>query len=135
MQKLVWTTDFSIGIESIDEEHRRLFETINLIHNALIFEEPKFNELQTHFQKLIDYTIYHFGHEEEIMKKLNYPKLKEHKAEHDKLVDDVYDYVKKIEEHSPKVNSHDILDFLEHWVKDHILEWDLDIRKFKENSK
>lgn len=135
MKKLVWNTDFSVGIQSIDEEHQKLFDIINHIHNALIFDKLKFAELQHHFQQLIDYTIYHFGHEEEEMKKLSYPKLEDHKKEHNMLVEEVYDYVKKLEIHSPNVSAHDILDFLEHWVTDHILQWDKDIGEYRDELK
>lgn len=76
---------FSVEIGLIDSHHQKFFklfsEMLNAIKISKDFEDLKKNFLNVH-QELVDYTVYHFSFEEEMMGKYNYPDLDSHKNAH-----------------------------------------------------
>jgi len=63
-----WNENFNTGIKTIDEQHRKLVRILNRLatHVALEADEIVVNSI---FDELIDYTIYHFQTEEAIWHK------------------------------------------------------------------
>jgi hemerythrin-like metal-binding protein len=113
-----WTVELSVGIESIDAQHRELIELLNNIHEARLqgAERATIGKLLTDGLRL---TAAHFEHEEKIMKENGFPLLAEHKKEHDSLIDEV-----KTVAHSfaagRKVDSQNVEQFLKAWWIRHI---------------
>ena len=66
MQNVEWKQELSVGIETIDEDHKRLIELTNTLINAIDKDIPK-EELKTIFEELEAYTHYHFEREEGFM--------------------------------------------------------------------
>lgn len=67
------------GINSIDEEHRALFGILIGLRNENVTQ----NELESDYDKLIQYADEHFLNEEKIFSESGYPKLEEHKLMHE----------------------------------------------------
>jgi hemerythrin-like metal-binding protein len=67
----------------------------------------------------VDYTGYHFGTEEKIMQRINYPDYARHKKEHTDFVPEVYS---KVEEHKAgkMLAPLQFVYFLRDWVLHHI---------------
>jgi len=65
MTKLEWTPELGVGIVEIDEQHKRLFELINL--SLECFYSPSFVCIKDVVNQLIDYTTYHFTTEDSYM--------------------------------------------------------------------
>ena len=64
MSLIKWDdTTLSVGIESIDNQHRIIIECINELSNS-IRESDSAMLLEKQFDKLISYTKYHFANEE-----------------------------------------------------------------------
>ena len=74
--KYEFTEEYYTGIPMIDEEHAKLFEIANRAYELLTnqFKMDKYDEIADVLEELKDYTKYHFGHEEEYMKSINYGK-------------------------------------------------------------
>jgi hemerythrin len=58
-----WNDKFSVGIPEIDEQHKKLFEIISTVFDG-IAERNDRELLKTAFDKILDYTKYHFATEE-----------------------------------------------------------------------
>jgi len=87
---IVWSKAIEVGHETIDGEHKDLFGIINnLLETYKKGADAK--ALAWKFQQLMDYTGYHFGHEETLMRKSGYPDLRAHKRQHDGFVERVRD--------------------------------------------
>jgi len=85
-----WTEKLSVGVETIDSQHRELFAAINSLlrgngGGALPEEIPRIVAF------LEDYVTNHFGMEEIYMRRLSYPGFPHHKGEHVSFINDFYD--------------------------------------------
>lgn len=66
MQVIEWTTDFAIGIDEIDEQHRALVDMINAL-DARTHGDSGTETMRRLLAQLGDYARDHFGLEERIM--------------------------------------------------------------------
>jgi diguanylate cyclase (GGDEF)-like protein/hemerythrin-like metal-binding protein len=83
--RLAWDEAYACGQESIDNQHRRLFEVANTLLTALLTGWPK-----TACQELIDMllsdVLVHFRDEEAILSAAGYPGTDEHAVIHTELL-------------------------------------------------
>lgn len=71
----------TLGIASIDDQHRGLMDMINELVDVL--EHGFDGEVaRQHMAKIIRFTEEHFAHEEELMHRHNFPGRERHAAEH-----------------------------------------------------
>ncbi len=90
---LTWKDSYSVGIESFDNDHKKLIMLINNLQTAKDFKtDPQF--VKQTLDEVINYTLYHFEREETIMEENSYPDLLPHKAKHQELIYKVNEYVK-----------------------------------------
>lgn len=79
--------------ETVDNQHKELIKRINDLYAALAGDDETARAAQA--EKTLDflaqYTVFHFGSEEELMQKAKYPLFSEHKAKHDAFVQTVKD--------------------------------------------
>ena len=64
-QLLTWTPDLSVGIEIIDNQHKRIVEYINQLHEARIRQDKE--AISQVIEELVDYTLSPFSFEESMM--------------------------------------------------------------------
>lgn len=90
MTLLEWREDFRIGIEEVDYEHRELIDLINQLHAAL--GDSRSGERVAGFLgEILSSISAHFALEEKVMRARHYDALAEHKADHERLLDDLRD--------------------------------------------
>jgi len=122
MPFIQWNETLSIGIDSIDEQHKTLVDMINSLSDAL--EKGETNDvLQKIFNGLADYTVSHFGYEEELLEQCGYTESEAHKNEHKALYNQVRHLQKKLENGDFTI-SVELMSFLKGWVTNHILKTD-----------
>ena len=83
-----WNADYALGIEEIDEQHRRLFEIGNELYELLNNTEDGdiYDEIMAIVESLRDYTIFHFSVEEAYFKKFGYDGAEAHIIEHNAFI-------------------------------------------------
>jgi hemerythrin-like metal-binding protein len=122
MSLLSWKHEHSVGIRCFDDEHKKLFSMINELHDAM-----RMGRGQEVTKKLLtslgDYTVRHFAAEEASMSRTGFSGLAAHKAEHQKLVDDLKKIKSDLDAGRP-VNSVMLLSFLKDWLTGHIMKCD-----------
>ncbi|MGE5396637.1 MAG: bacteriohemerythrin [Chitinophagales bacterium] len=121
-----WKDDYSIGVETIDEQHKKLFEIANrayaLLKNELLTD--KYDQIVAIFDELKDYTVYHFGFEQEYMASIGYKKLLSHKVIHDDFIEKINEIdFNQVDQEQEKYLM-DILNFVVQWIEQHILGMD-----------
>lgn len=122
MAQMSWSDALSTGITEQDEQHKNLIYLINRLNKAI--EAGKEAEiLDSVLTELVDYTVYHFGYEETLMKRHNYADTPAHKLEHEKFIEAVDDFRRK-HDVGDAVISVQIINFLRMWVKAHIMQTD-----------
>ncbi|GAA6203457.1 bacteriohemerythrin [Thalassotalea sp. SU-HH00458] len=117
-KKIVWKEEYSVGIESLDQDHKTLIDLLNKFITAYDFAMSESFEREA-LDELIAYTKYHFEREEALMLKHHYPDVVEHKAEHKKMFEQVEKfedlYIDKGHEALEEISQ-----FLTNWLINHI---------------
>jgi len=128
-----WSKKLMVGINLIDEQHMELVKMINELHRAMKMKKGA-KESSRILENLANYTVYHFGSEEELFEKYKYPERHAHKEFHDNLVAKVLEF--KVEFEKGKASlSMDLMTFLTDWLRNHILKTDKEYVPFlKENG-
>lgn len=113
-----WRDDYSVNIKQIDDQHKKLFDYVNEIHEAMKTKKTK-DELGGIIKKLAGYTVTHFKVEENYFEKYDYPEKAVHKVEHDVFVDKVKGFQKDLDS-GKLLLSLEIINFLRDWLVNHI---------------
>ena len=117
-----WSDNLSVQVKEIDQQHQKLIELINNLHEAMLQKQTK-QVISKILDELAAYTVYHFQNEERYMEKFNYSGLLSHKIEHESFVNKVEEFQKNYE--AGKLGlSMEIMAFLKDWVSNHIMGTD-----------
>ena len=123
MKDIVWGDVLSIGVDEIDEDHKKLVSIFNVLNHA-VKEGDSAEYLAAVLEELINCTVWHFSHEERLMLKYDYKDIDHHKTEHRELIDSVKKLQQEITE-SDKPVADEQIEFLERWLTEHILNMDM----------
>ena len=119
MSTLIWSEKFSVGIESIDKQHKKLIDLINKLSHARNGGcEDK--EIDAVLNELVNYTKTHFKNEEKMMQLYGYPEYNAHQSEHISLTETALNMQKKYYHGDAHIVT-DIAILLNDWIADHIL--------------
>jgi len=122
MTLITWSDNYSVKVKEIDNQHKKLADLINQLHDAM--KEGKGKEIIGNvLNELVNYTVYHFGYEEKLFDKYGYPEAKIHAREHNDLVEKVKLYVKDYQS-GKGVLTLEIMNFLRGWLMNHIGDTD-----------
>lgn len=87
------TADCSLGLPSMDQDHKRLAERMSEVH-AFIGTRDRVQALQA-LEALVQETRAHFRAEEDALAEAGYPELESHAAEHAALLHQVDDMLRQ----------------------------------------
>lgn len=119
---ITWNEGYRLGINSIDEQHKVLFDLINQLYRAYGTDKSRDN-IKKVLTELINYTVYHFGNEEKLFEKIGYQHTPKHIAQHKKFVDKVLAFQTEFDNGDISV-ALDIVHFLQDWLVMHIMKSD-----------
>ncbi|MCK4705763.1 MAG: hemerythrin family protein [Gammaproteobacteria bacterium] len=117
-----WSSDFSVDIAELDDDHKILFELLN--HLRATIESGDASALPLIIDDLLQYSIYHFRHEEDMMEACHYLFLDNHKLVHRMLETRLSDFIKNPEYRGDLEAATWLLGFFENWLKDHVAGMD-----------
>lgn len=118
-----WESHYELGIGSIDEQHKKLIEITSRLSELLtsaVEGDDIYDEMVAIIHELTDYTVKHFGFEEQLFEQLNYEEKEEHKSEHKKLIDEIEKLDLRAIDEDQVTYGKKILKFLITWVFKHI---------------
>ena len=124
MSWIEWSPEYNVHIDKIDEQHKKLVGIINKLYESLADDARAKEFIGKVIEDLLDYTRYHFGAEEDLMKNSGHPNFLKHKAEHDSFVKKVLEFNESYEKGLILVLRSDIIRFLRDWLLHHILTVD-----------
>ncbi len=113
---LKWTADLSIGIELIDDQHRRIVEFINRLNEAR--ETADNNAVGGVLAGLSEYTLSHFGFEEAVMKAARFAGLAQHRRGHERFARQLAEFGHRYA--LGEEVAGEVLDTLNQWLLNHI---------------
>jgi len=119
---ITWNDELSVGIESIDEQHKMLINIMNSLHEAVKSGNAE-NNIESLFDYLNIYINKHFAYEEELFEKYGYVESSEHIAQHEQLLAQLNVLHQKMDEGNFMV-ALELADFLKSIFTDHLLKSD-----------
>ena len=119
-----WSDAMSVGIAEIDDQHKMLVDILNRLFIAVVQRES--HEITVEIlDTLVDYTKTHFGLEEKLLHDAGYnaEEFAAHQHEHRAFIEKISNAASKHLVEGKSV-SFEIIGFLKHWLRDHILVTD-----------
>ncbi len=116
---IVWSPEFELGIDIIDEQHKRLFAYFAEIEEVI--STANVGSLKTVVKGLIDYAISHNSFEETLMQDAGYPMLEAHQKVHQEFKKRMHSYEERLKggEDTIKLAREVRLDIAK-WLMNHI---------------
>ena len=124
MALMDWNDGFSVGVKTMDQQHKNLVQSLNDLHTAMIKGQAK-QVTGPLLAKLAAYTHDHFAAEESLMRRTRFPRFENHRNKHIDLTHKVDEYVRRFESGEISLSVH-LLDFLRDWLVTHIQKEDRD---------
>ena len=118
MASLVWSESLSVGIKSIDDQHKRLIDLINSLEAAKNANNSG-DALVKVVDGLLEYTKTHFTYEEQLFAKHGYAETAAHKSEHENFVKRALDARESVRKGGALVAG-SLVGFLNLWLISHI---------------
>jgi hemerythrin-like metal-binding protein len=118
MPFLEWSSSLSVGLESVDRQHRLLIGCINDLGDAVTQGRGGFM-LQRVLERLRNYTRVHFAYEEAMFKVYDYESADDHAAAHAAFVRMLEACEQRHAAGEGRVGE-ELLLYLSRWLSDHI---------------
>jgi len=118
MPKMMWKDTMSVGVESLDAQHRTMIAMINELDDALYTAQSEI-VIGSVISKLVEYTEHHFDYEENCMLVACYARLRDHKCQHDILREKVCRLRDAYAEQQQGIGE-ELVKTLEQWLQVHI---------------
>lgn len=123
MPFMSWNDRLKLGIEAVDDDHRKLVEILNTIYDGVEAGLSK-ETLGGLLDELVRYTQYHFAREEELFARHNYPYAGEHAFEHAMMTEWCAETQADFRREALTAPSLQVLSYLKDWLFDHIMDSD-----------
>ena len=90
MPLIEWRNEFLIGVPGVDHEHQEMIALINTLHAGL-GESAGHEAVLDVLGRIHDQIASHFALEEKVMRERGYDQYADHKADHERLLDEIRD--------------------------------------------
>ena len=127
MSLIEWRDEFSVGVASVDLEHRELINLINELH-ALIGDNASADKVVTMLGEIYAQISAHFALEEKYMRDTRYPLLNEHKGDHETLLDELRDIMDLVDTDG-NYDEQGLSQDLQRWFTEHFRTHDAELHK------
>ncbi len=118
-----WKAEYSLGIPSADAEHRELIELLNEIYEELLRTGAGESATQDFLGELYAKISAHFALEEKLMRDYRYDGYREHKADHERLLNEIRDLMDEYED-SKELDAEAFSSKLDAWFSNHFRTMD-----------
>lgn len=128
MKKIIWSDQFSVGVNELDEQHKELIKMINKLldnQNAHVNSEV-ISDLLGNMRL---YMENHFEYEDKLLKEYGYPNLEQHKEMHEEYGDEFRELIISVMNRNTDAPENMLIN-LSDWWTNHILHEDMKYRSF-----
>lgn len=128
-----WRNELDIGVEAMNNEHKKLIELMNVIFEKAQANKPR-DEVRDAIATLENAAREHFAEEERYLESIGYPGLKQHKEIHKKLLERFAVHVREFNQSEGPL-SRQFFDFMKLWLSSHIMGIDKHYGEFSTAKK
>jgi len=122
MTLLSWKPAYSLGIPSVDLEHREMIKMINQLYAGL-GENAQADDIEDALENIYAGIASHFALEERHMRDAGYAEYQDHKDQHEDLLDQIRDMMDDFER-NPEVGRETLQSCLSDWFGQHFATFD-----------
>jgi len=116
---IAWDDRYSVGVRSIDRQHRFLISIIRQLQEAMV--EGRAREvLSLLARKLVMYTHKHFESEEAFFRERGYAGAERHREQHREMARQIMEMQQAVKDGKLRIGT-PVLVFLKGWLVDHVL--------------
>ena len=120
----VWKDEYSVGIDVLDDDHRKLLNLINKFQTAVQYQTGEVFEKEA-LTEVIDYTKYHFEREEKMMEEAGYDDIEAHKKIHQSMIAKIDEFMLNYDKQG-HLALQEVAEYLQTWLVEHINGTDQD---------
>jgi hemerythrin len=114
---LRWNDSFAIGISQLDEQHKKVINSMYILAEAVHMGEKNVIDINATF--LVDYFLHQFHAEEELLEKHGYEDLMFHQQKHEKFSRQLLKSQDDIENGTCQCSE--LISLIEHWLEHHVI--------------
>lgn len=118
MPRFIWSAEYELGIDVIDQQHQRIVDSINRIYD-LPAAARQFETIKSLLSDLVDYTLSHFAFEEAMLEEVDYPDFQEHQLSHQHFSQLIHAMKRRCD--AGEQVAVELAEFLQHWLIAHIM--------------
>lgn len=130
MELIEWREEFCTGISGVDYEHQQLIDEINSVY-SLIDDRASKEAVVERLGDIYGGISAHFALEEQMMLRHAYDHYHQHKADHDRLLDDIVEISDEFEV-SNNIDDQVFKQKLNDWFQNHFKTHDSRLHKLAE---
>lgn len=119
-----WTEAMSVGVPTLDSDHRCLVRIINLLGEVEQGAEAR-TTIETVLESLAMYARYHFTREERLMGACGFPESRLHHDEHERFAAFVQSLRTRSLKEADAPLARELFAYLTAWLRHHILIQDM----------
>lgn len=119
MEFIAWDETMSVGVETLDLDHKRLLTMFNELLSSGVANRSK-DDLSALLLSLEDYTQFHFSREEDEMAACGYPDLEAHREAHRYFVTEIARQREEFDGGDAVMLRIDLILLLKEWLLEHI---------------
>ncbi len=128
MSKIVWSDEYSVGVDTLDAQHQKIIELINLLDEYS--EQGKDAKSIAYIvNEMHSYILEHFSTEERMLEKAKYPGLAGQKDSHNAFISEFSHICSEMGSNKSKGERH-LTDYLNQWWDSHILHDDMHYKQY-----
>ncbi len=128
MPLIEWRQEFSLGIPDVDHEHCELIGLINELY-AHVQQKDSTVSVEDFLGEIYAKISAHFALEEKIMRERHYDQYQDHKADHERLLDEIRDIMDAYEDDA-HFNESALAACLNSWFTEHFKTKDARLHKY-----
>lgn len=123
MSHIVWQEHlFSVGVHELDEQHQKLFDIINDLHDAIQAGRGK-DALPNTMVAIVSYVNEHFSTEESLMQKIGYRGLEQQKTMHQTFKNKIICVLQELKS-GKSVSPIQVHSMIKEWLTVHVQDED-----------
>jgi hemerythrin len=128
MEKIIWNKRFSVGVRKLDDQHQKI---IKMLNKLIDMKETRVDSeiISDTLTQMTRYASEHFKFEENLMDKDNYPDYLLHKEQHRQFQKQTVEFCMDTMSYKETIPV-EILTFLKEWWINHILDSDMNCKRF-----
>ncbi len=112
-----WNSSLAIGIGTIDNQHKKIFEHLLALENSVAKRDP-WHIVRFLLSQLTEYLKFHLAVEEAMLEIVRYPQRKDHCLAHATLLEQIAMLEKQLQRTG---SGESLVGFFEGWFVHHVL--------------